>query len=103
MNELVKRLAEGEHAIEAGLQPEQSAAELKRRIERGYGHIQFVDTRGGTELGMRLDPAACDVGLADFAKGTGRVHLVGNLTLNYDKVRLIADVDVGTLKGQGRL
>jgi hypothetical protein len=31
------------------------------------------------------------------------VHLVGGLTLNYVKVRSIADIDLGTLAGQGHL
>jgi hypothetical protein len=40
---------------------------------------------------------------ADFASATGSVHLVGSLTLNYDKVQLVADIDLGSLKGTGHL
>lgn len=40
---------------------------------------------------------------ADFEGGTGNVHLVGSLTLNYDKVELVADIDLASLKGTGYL
>lgn len=40
---------------------------------------------------------------ADFEAGTGSVHLVGGLTLNYDKVQLVADIDLASLKGTGHL
>jgi len=40
---------------------------------------------------------------ADFESGTGSVRLVGNLTLNYDKVQLVADIDLASLKGTGYL
>ncbi len=103
MNELVQRLLEGEHPVEASLHPEKTAAALKERIELGYVHIKFTHTRGGTELGVRLDSEACDLNLADFERQSGTVHLVGGLTLNYIKVRCIADIDLATLEGKGRL
>jgi hypothetical protein len=34
---------------------------------------------------------------------TGRVHLEGELTLDYVKVRCIADIDLQTFKGEGYL
>ena len=40
---------------------------------------------------------------ANFETQTGEVHLVGNLTLNYEKLRCIADLDLQTLSGQGHL
>ena len=101
MDELVQRLSEGDHPIIASRAD--SAEELKQSIERGYVLIKFTDTRGGTELGVRLDEAATDLSDADFDQATGTVHLVGNLTLNYVKVRCIADVDLATLEGKGHL
>ncbi|NJN14049.1 MAG: MbtH domain protein [Richelia sp. RM2_1_2] len=103
MNELVQRLSEGEHPIEASLRPEKTATALKESIDRGYVHIKFTNTQGGTDLGIRLDPEASVLNEADFDNHTGKVHLVGNLTLNYEKVRCIADVDLVTLNGQGHL
>ena len=44
-----------------------------------------------------------DLTQADFDQETGKMHLVGNLTLDYVKVSCIADVDVKTLTGRGRL
>ncbi|MEH1855170.1 MAG: hypothetical protein V7L11_26670 [Nostoc sp.] len=40
---------------------------------------------------------------ADFEHQTGRVHLVGNLTLNYVKVRCIADIELASLERKGHL
>jgi uncharacterized protein YbdZ (MbtH family) len=100
---LVQRLAQGRHPVVAGLRPEKSVKALQESIERGYVHIRFTATRGGTELGVRLDPAACDFSRADFATQTGTVHLEGGLTLDYVKVRCIADIDLTTLAGQGHL
>ncbi|GAA6620721.1 MbtH domain protein [Scytonema sp. NUACC26] len=103
MNELVQRLSSGEHPVEASLRPEKTPTALKECIDRGYVHIKFTNTRGGTDLGVRLDPKASNFNEADFENQKGQVHLVGDLTLNYVKVRCIADIDLGTLEGKGRL
>jgi len=100
---LVTRLSQGSHPVVAGLRPEKSVQALKEAIDRGYVHVKFTDTRGGTELGVRLDPAACDVSRADFANQSGTVYLEGGLTLDYVKVRCIAAIDLTTLAGQGHL
>lgn len=102
MNELVQRLSE-EQKIEASLRPEATAAALRESIDRGYVHVRFPGTRGGTELGIRLDDSSCDLTTGDFEAGTGSVHLVGDLVLDYVKVRFHGDVDLATLEGRGRL
>jgi hypothetical protein len=45
----------------------------------------------------------CDFSKADFENGSGIVHLEGGLTLDYVKVRYIADIDFKTLEGTGHL
>ena len=101
MDELVQRLSEGDHPIVANRY--KSAQELKQAIDRGYVLLKFTDTRGGTELGVRLDNAAINLSGANFGQSTGTVHLAGNLTLNYVQVRQVADVDLATLGGTGHL
>jgi hypothetical protein len=101
MDELVQRLAQGEHPIVVGRYT--TAAELKQAIDRGYVLIKFTDTQGGTELGLRLDQDRCDLTRADFAQSAGVVHLVGTLTLNYVKVRSSAEINLATLDGTGHL
>lgn len=103
MNELVQRLSQGEHPIEASLQPSKTGTALKESIDRGYVHIKFTNTKGGTDLGLRLDASVSSVNNADFDNQKGNVHLVGNLTLNYVKIRCIADINLETLEGQGHL
>lgn len=68
-----------------------------------YAHFKFTKTKGGTELGVRLDRDFCNLSEADFENGRGSVHLDGGLTLDYVKVKCVADLDLATLKGTGRL
>jgi uncharacterized protein YbdZ (MbtH family) len=100
---LVDRLCEGDHPVEAGLRPERTAKLFKEAVDRGYVHIKFTQTKGGTELGVRLDQNACDFSKADFESGSGTAHIEGGLTLDYVKVRCVADIDLKTLEGMGRL
>lgn len=102
-DDLVSRLTKGDHQIESSLRPEKTVEALKERIDLGYVHLKFTETRGGTELGVRLDREALDLSRADFERRQGVVHLEGELTLNYVKVRCIADIDLQTLAGKGRL
>lgn len=102
MNELTQRLTTGQPVIMGGSQP--SIEELRNRVgEMGYVLIKFTETRGGTELGFPLDRDATDLSGANFDEGSGTVHVEGNLILNDDPVRCIADIDLATLKGTGRL
>jgi hypothetical protein len=103
LNDLIQRLTvEHQQVVVGG--PDPSVDELqKRATEIGYVFIKFVDTRGGTELGVRVDQAATDLSHADFANGSGSAHIEGRLTLDYVKVRCIADIDLASLSGTGHL
>jgi hypothetical protein len=102
MDDLTQRLTAEHPIIVGGLDP--TLAELRERTgELGYILIKFTETRGGTELGFPLDRDATDLSAANFDEGTGTVHVEGNLTLNGDPVRCIADIDLATLNGTGRL
>lgn len=100
---LVERLCEDFHPVEVGLRPEKTVELFKEAIDRDYVHIKFTQTRGGTELGVRLDRDASSFSTADFKNGTGTAHIEGHLTLDYVKVKCIADINLATLAGQGRL
>ena len=100
---LVERLCEGDHPVEVGLRPERNAALFKEAIGREYVHIKFTQTKGGTELGVRLDQNTSDFSAADFENGKGTVHIEGYLTLDYVKVKCVADIDLSSLAGRGRL
>ncbi|MBA2682589.1 MAG: MbtH domain protein [Ktedonobacteraceae bacterium] len=103
MNDLVQRLSEGDHPVVVG-GPKPSLEEFHTRVEEmGYVFIKFTDTQGGTDLGVRVDKAAVDTAKADFEQGVGTVHVEGTLTLNYVKVRCVADIDLAELKGTGHL
>ena len=99
---LVLHLTKGEHPIIAS-RADHSVERFKDSIDRSYVLIKFTDTQGGTELGVQLDNERTDLSQADFEQGQGTAHLEGNLTLNYVKVRCVADVDLAALEGKGQL
>lgn len=102
MNDLTERLTLDQPIVMGGTDP--TVEELRNRTgEMGYVLVKFTETRGGTELSFPLDRDATDLSAANFDEGTGTVHIEGNLILNSDSVRCIADIDLGTLKGTGRL
>jgi uncharacterized protein YbdZ (MbtH family) len=100
---LVEKLCVGDHSVIASLRPEKTVKAFKDRIDMGYVHIKFTETKGGTELGIRLDQDALDLSRADFENQAGSAHLEGELTLDYVKVRCVVDLDLKTLAGKGRL
>jgi uncharacterized protein YbdZ (MbtH family) len=100
---LVERLCEGDHPVEIALRPESGAKALKEAIDRGYIRIRFTQTMGGTELGFPLDRDTSDFSEADVENGKGTIHLEGNLTLDYVKVKCVTDIDLRTLNGKGSL
>ena len=103
MNDLVRKLCQGDHPVEVSLRPNKTLEALKEWIDRKFVHIRFTDTKGGTELGFALDPESTEIGQADFDKASGSVRLVGSLTLDYVKVRCIANIQLETLSGLGHL
>lgn len=103
MSDLVQRLSQGEHAVEVSLRPERTLKALQDCLDRGYVHIKFTDTRGGTELGVPIDRQRSDLAAVDRAQEDGHITIVGALTLDYIKVRCVADIDLPSLQGHGRL
>jgi uncharacterized protein YbdZ (MbtH family) len=97
-DDVVTYLSQGDHPVQvtAG-----SAEQFLERIKSGYVKIKFTDTRGGTEVGVNLDAGARDA--VGVEQQNGKVHIASDLTLNYRRVHLTADVALETLKGVGRL
>ena len=100
MNELVEKLSTGKHPVAA--ERCKDTKELQEMLERRYVLIKFTGTRGGTELGFQIDEARSSLE-ADFETPAGSIHLEGELELNYEPVRMVVDIDVKTLKGEGHL
>lgn len=78
-----------------------SARALKDCIDNDEVRLLFYT--GGVDIQIWLDRDSCRFDEADFENSRGRVHLVGRLTLNYEKLRCTADIDLSTLEGVGRL
>ena len=100
MDDLVRRLSEVQ-SVRA--EYASSAADLKAAIDRGMVHVKFTETKGGTCLSVKLDTTRSVLSEADFGAGTGQVHFVGTLVLNYNEVELNAHIDLATLQGSGSL
>jgi uncharacterized protein YbdZ (MbtH family) len=100
---LVDRLCEEEQPVEVAPKKQRTLQRFRDAVDRNYVHIRFTRTAGGTELGFRPDLTRSDFAAADFENGHGHVHLEGDLTLNSSPVRCIADIDLSTLEGRGRL
>jgi uncharacterized protein YbdZ (MbtH family) len=100
---LVDRLSTGDHKIVVSQRPEPTVKALKEAIDSGYVRVKFTETQGGTELGFKVDTGASDLSGANFDEGTGKARIVGGLTLDYVKVRCIAEIDLKTLEGVGHL
>lgn len=101
MNELVERLSSGRHPVSTIRY--KNAAELKECIDRNFVLVKFTATKGGTELGYKLDSGRSKTDGVDFENAKGVVTLVGELSLNYENVRCVADIDLETLTGTGYL
>lgn len=102
MNELVQKLTQ-EQRIIASLRPEPTVEQLKASVGRGYVLIKFTETRGGTELGIRMIPELSNTTEANFETGTGKLWLAGDLTLDYVPVRFHGHINLETMEGTGRL
>lgn len=103
MNDLVKRLSEGSHPVEVSLRPERTMKLFREMLDREYLLVKFTQTRGGTELGFKLDKSRSDLTQADLQAETGKLRVSGELTLDYVPVRVVADIDLPSLEGQGHL
>ncbi len=103
MSELPHKLSKGDHRVIFPSRLDDPHQELKDCIDREYVHVKFTETRGGTELGFRLDPDHSDLSKADWDQKSGKIRMAGNLTLDYVKVRCVADLDIDSLEGTGHL
>jgi hypothetical protein len=103
MTDLPTRLSQGNTKVTYRARREDARAELKEAIDRGYVHVLFTETQGGTELGFKLDEERSDLAGADWERGEGKVRLVGELTLDGVPVRCVAEIDLATVEGEGRL
>lgn len=103
MSDLVRRLIEQEQDVEVSFRPRATAESFENCLKRGYIHLLFPNTKGGTELGIRIDPARSNVKEADFKQQKGKLLLAGTLQLDFIEVRCSAEIDAATFKGKARL
>lgn len=100
---LVERLSDGDHPVEISIRPERNLAALRAKVHERYVHVKFTGTRGGTELGITLDPVLTVAPSEILESGAGTIRLVGDVTLDYVSCRGVFDIDLASLSGHGRL
>jgi len=93
---IVEKLSKGEHAVT--LTRYKDTADLKQAIDRGTVLVKFTGTQGGTEIGISLDEKSKAVDLS-----AAKIDLCGSLTLDYQPVNCIVNVEVETRTGFGHL
>ena len=69
----------------------------------GYVLVKFTRNPWRHRAGLALDRAGDRYQRSELRGRDGERHVEGHLTLNDDPVRCIADIDLATLKGTGRL
>ena len=102
MTTLINRLSSGENPVMLEPRIEDNLL-IKKRIEDGFIFIKFIETKGGTELGVNLDHTKCSFETADFLAASGTITLIGTCSLDGVRVRCYAKVDLKTKKGIGHL
>ena len=103
MSDLPTRLSQGNTKVTFRARRGDARAELKEAIDRKYVHVLFTETQGGTELGFQLDEAQSELTGADWERGEGTIRLVGDLKLDGVPVRCVAEIDLASVEGVGRL
>ena len=96
---VVDHLVKGRHPLELVFRPEPSAEALRSACDNGFVLVKFTDTKGGTELGIRIDRERSDLAAAYADAGSGRIRLDGTTNLDDCDIRCIAEIDLPELRG----
>ena len=100
---LVDRLCEGMHTVQIELRPEKTVQRFRESLNRDHVPVKFTGTNGGSEFGIKLDKAACDLSNVDLDNGWGTAHLEGRLSVDFVPVKCVIDIDLPSFEGSGRL
>lgn len=101
METLIARLQGGPHPVRAAR--DESTVALVDSVRRGFVLLRFEHTRGGTELGIQLDPTTCDPVPSALTSADKHMRLVGDLSLDGQAVRCVVELDLKTLRGLGQI
>jgi len=99
INDLVKKLSTGNHEIELNHRGD-NYEQIKERINSGYILVKFINTLGGTEIGINIDKNNINF---NEHNDDEKMLIEGTSNLNYNKVKCIITIDKKTLKGKGYL
>jgi hypothetical protein len=97
VEDLVTRLCRGRHSV--SVERYKNATAFREAIEKGFVLVRFTQTRGGTEVGFRIDR---EQSRTDPATSTA-TRLVGRFTLDGSRVECTVDIEGDQLEGMGHL
>jgi uncharacterized protein YbdZ (MbtH family) len=98
VEDLVTRLCRGKHAV--SVERYKTSAGLREAIEKGFVLVRFTQTRGGTEVGFKIDRQQSRIEPAD---SSGTTKLVGRFTLDGSRVECSVEIEGDGLEGVGCL
>lgn len=97
------RLSRGLQPVELALRAERNTDALLRQVKTGCVQVRFTGTRGGTELSVPMESEDVQRISEQVERGEKTIRFTGGLSVDYTRVRCIADIDVETLTGTGKL
>lgn len=103
MKDVISRLSAGTHPVRIGGSTRTTEQLRERLLDVAHVLVLFTGTRGGTDLSFPVDAEGTDLSNVDFELARGVAHIEGTLTLDHVRVRCVADIDVASLEGSGRL
>jgi uncharacterized protein YbdZ (MbtH family) len=100
---IVARLSGGNHPVELSLSTSHDLTGLRSAVRQGYLLLRFTGTRGGTELSIRIDPELSDLSALSDEDPRGKIHVAGDVTVDFQPARCRAWIDLPSLTASGHL
>jgi hypothetical protein len=99
MDELVEKLSNGKHLVEVVIRPKVDSETFRQCIDDRYVHLRFLDTNGGTEVGIPIDSVSEGDAQQLAQSGEPTLKIEGEFSLNFTPVRCVATIDTGSFRG----
>lgn len=101
MNQLIQFLAQGKHPVKVVLKPEATLSEFILCLRRKFLNIMFMDTRGGTELGITIIESS--VSADDISEFIKSIVVEGECGLNFKKIKVKVEVSLIDFSGTAQV
>lgn len=97
------RLSRQPQPVELILRSERSSDGVIQQLKSRCIHIRFTGTRGGTDLALAISETDAQRYMDQISSGEKRLHITGDLTLDYVPARCVAEIDLSKFAGTAQL